>query len=395
VGLALVGVVVAQGPSSSAAAPGTFAAAATTPAVATPAAAATRSPVLGFALRKAGFGHAVAVTNSNDGTRRLFVVDKAGRILVWTPGTSTIGTYLDLRSKVNDGGTEQGMLGLVFYPGFRQVPLLWVTYTRGDGALVVSRFKLTWYGQGSVPSALEQVMLVVPHPTYTNHNAGMLQFGKDWTLFISTGDGGAEGSDPGNAQSGSTLSGKILRVDVRHSCAGHPLYCVPPDNPLAGTKYRGEVWLVGFRNPWRFSVDQTTGALWIGDVGQDRYEEVDVAAMNQKGLNFGWSCKEANAIYNRSRCVAVAYVAPKAVIAHPAAEALIGGVVYRGARYQALMGPRYIFGDYVTGSVWTYAWNGSPVRAGQLPQVTAFGEDWGKEVWAVTLDGGLYQMGAR
>jgi glucose/arabinose dehydrogenase len=336
-------------------------------------AAATRAPVLGFALRKAGFGRAVAVTNSNDGTHRMFVVDKAGRVLVWTPGTSSIGTYLDLRSKVNDAGNEQGMLGLAFYPGFRQVPLLWVTYTRSDGALVVSRFKLASYAQASVSPALEQVMLVVPHPTYTNHNAGMLQFGKDWTLFLSTGDGG--GSDAGDAQSGRTLSGKILRVDVRHSCAGHPLYCVPPDNPLAGTPYRGEVWLVGFRNPWRFSIDQTTGALWIGDVGQDRYEEVDVSAMNQKGLNFGWSCKEANAIYDRSRCVAAAYVPPKAVISHPAAEALIGGVVYRGARFQALMGPRYIFGDYVTGSVWTYAWNGKPVRAGQLPGITAFGED--------------------
>lgn len=365
-----------------------------------PAAAApsTRPPVLGFNLRVSGFGEPVLVTNAHDSSGRLFVVDRLGRLISYVPGASGGHVYLDLRSTVNASGGEQGLLGVAFYPGFTSVPIFFVSYTRADGALVVSRFRATSASAPDVSPALEQVMLVVPHPTYQNHNAGMLAFGKDAKLFISTGDGGGAGDPFNQTQTARSLSGKILRVDIQHSCPAHPLYCVPADNPLAslGAPYHGEVWDVGFRNPWRFSVDPVTGALWIGDVGQDRYEEIDVSPMTAKGVNFGWSCREANSTYNSSRCVAgVHYAPPVAVIAHPAAEALIGGVVYRGARYAALMGPRYIFGDYVTGTVWTMPGGGSPSVAGHLTGVTSFGTDQAGEVWATTLSGGLYQMTAR
>ena len=364
------------------------------PATAAPA---SHPPQLGFVLRVSGFGQPVLVTNSRDSSGRLFVVDRLGRLISFVPGATGGHVYLDLRSKVNASGNEQGLLGVAFYPGFKTVPIFFVSYTRSDGALVVSKFTAPSASAPDVSSALEQVMLVVPHPTYPNHNAGMLVFGKDAKLLISTGDGGGEGDPVNQSQTGRSLLGKILRVDIQHSCAPHPLYCVPPDNPLAADpRYRGEVWDVGLRNAWRFSVDPVTGALWIGDVGQDRFEEVDVSAMTSKGLNFGWSCREANSTYNASRCVAgVHYVAPVAVIAHPIAQALIGGLVYRGSRYAAVMGPRYIFGDYETGTVWTMPGGGSPSVAGNLPQVTSFGADQAGEVWATTLNGRLYQMSAR
>jgi glucose/arabinose dehydrogenase len=327
----------------------------------------------------------------------VFVVDKVGRLISYLPGAAGGRVYLDLRSKVNSAGNEQGMLGVAFYPGFKNTPIFWVTYTRSDGALVVSKFKATSAAALTASPATEQPMIVVPHPTYTNHNAGDLAFGKDATLYISTGDGGGAGDPLNQAQSGRSLSGKILRVDIQHSCAPHPLYCIPADNPLAAfPQYKQEVWQVGLRNPWRFSVDPVTGALWIGDVGQDRYEEIDVSAPTQKGLNFGWSCREANSTYSSGRCVAgVHYVAPVAVIPHPSAEALIGGLVYRGAKYASLMGARYVFGDYVTGTVWTMPGGGSRTVSGHLTGVTSFGADQNNELWATTLSGGLYQMSAR
>lgn len=359
--------------------------------------AATRPPALSFTLRVSGFGSPVLVTNAHDSSGRLFVVDKVGRLISYIPGATGGRVYLDLRSKVNSSGNEQGMLGVAFYPGFRTVPIFFVSYTRADGALVVSRFKAPSASALVVSPTLEQVMLVVPHPTYSNHNAGMLAFGKDAKLFISTGDGGGAGDPFNQAQTGRSLSGKILRIDIQHSCAPHPLYCVPPDNPLAAfPQYKGEVWDAGLRNPWRFSVDPVTGALWIGDVGQDRFEEIDISPMTSKALNFGWSCREANSTYNSARCVpGTHYVPPVAVIAHPSAEALIGGLVYRGSRYASLMGPRYIFGDYITGTVWTMPGGGSPSVAGHLSQVTSFGADQSNEIWATTLDGKLYQMSAR
>jgi glucose/arabinose dehydrogenase len=359
------------------------------------AASASRPPHLTFALRVGALGHVVKVVSSPDASGRLFVVDRAGRVLVWVPGQARASVYLDLRSKVNATGGEQGLLSMAFWPGFRSAPLFFVSYTRADGALVVSRFVPATAGQATVSAATEQVVLVVPHPTYPNHNGGDLAFGKDLDLYVSTGDGGGEGDPLYKAQSLASLTGKILRVDAYHACAPHPHYCVPADNPyVARPGAAPEIWDVGLRNPWRFSFDPVLGSLFIADVGQDRYEEVDQAAASAKALNFGWSCKEGNATYIAARCApGVHYVPPVAVIAHPAAEALIGGVVYHGTKYYALMGPRYILGDYVTGSLWTMnAVDGVLTTAGHLTHVTSFGTDAAHEVWATTLDGGLYQM---
>jgi glucose/arabinose dehydrogenase len=356
-------------------------------------------PQLGFALRVGGFGQEVLVTNAHDGSGRLFVVDKVGRVISFIPGSTGGRVYLDLRSKVNSTGTEQGMLGLAFAPNFKTNPVFWISYTVANGSLVISRFQATSAAALTVSPATEQTVLVVSHAIYTNHNGGMLAFDRTGMLLIGTGDGGGAGDPFRQAQSGRYLAGKILRIDVSRGCAPHPLYCVPPDNPLVSfPQFRGEVYDVGLRNPWRFSVDPANGNLWIADVGQDRYEEVDEALQGQKGLNFGWACYEGFAIYNATRCGAgVHYIAPLVVIAHPTAQAIIGGLVYRGTKYAAVMGPRYIFGDYITGTIWTMPAiaGGRPTVAGNLPQVTSIGADESGEVWATSLNGGLYQMSAR
>ncbi len=376
-----LGVAIATGPAEAAAS--------------TPAATSTvLPPALGFSRVGIGFGEAVQITNAGDGTGRLFTVDRLGRALAWVPGQSRAGLYLDLRPKVLTTNVEQGLLGLTFYWNFRSIPLVYVAYTATNGSLQVSRFRLPSYAATSVNPATEEKVINIPHPTFTNHNGGMLLFGRDNQLYVSTGDGGGGGDTFGNAQRLSSLSGKILRLDAAHYCAGHP-YCVPGDNPFATVVgARGEIWHYGLRNPWRFSVDPVTGTMWIGDVGQDAYEEIDTAGQTAGGRNFAWSCREGFVVFNASRCSGAAtYTNPLLVIAHPNAEALIGGGVYRGAALASTLGPRYIFGDYVTSTLWTVAQgSSSAVMSGSLAGVTSFGTNQAREVYATTLSGGIYRL---
>jgi glucose/arabinose dehydrogenase len=293
------------------------------------------------------------------GDERLFCALQAGTIRIVGAGGSLLSTpFLNIAGQVNSSGNEQGLLGLAFDPNYADNGRFYVFYTFGSGAGTsrVSRFTV-----GADPNvadaASEEVLLTIPQP-FTNHNGGDLEFGPDGMLYISVGDGGS-GGDPQNlAQNLGNLNGSILRIDV----TGASGYTIPEDNPFLDTPGAlPEIWAYGLRNPWRIGFDRTTGDLWIGDVGQNAWEEVDFwPAGDHSGPNFGWRCYEGFASYTTSGCQpAAAYVPPVQV--HPTGSSqwcsVIGGRVYRGTEFPRLSG-RYIYTDYCKGEFHSLRPNG-------------------------------------
>jgi glucose/arabinose dehydrogenase len=341
-----------------------------------------------------GLDQPTQVTSAHDGSSRLFVVEKTGRIRVVKSGKVLARPFLDISARVKSDG-EGGLLSVAFNPQFAQQPFFWVAYTNTTGDVQVSRFRANGPRSDSAPPASEKHVITVLHPhQFSNHMGGQLVFGPGGFLFMSTGDGGGSGDPFNHGQSKDTLQGKILRMQVigaKKDCGKYA--CVPHSNPYAGKKAgRGLIWLVGLRNAWRFSVDAKTGDLWIGDVGQDAVEEVD--HVTRGGLNLGWSCHEGNTVFNASRCQAgQSYVAPVFTYNHDFGKAIIGGFVYRGSRFASVLAGRYVGGDEVSGKIF-YSSGGGLVTAGSLPNITSFGEDDAHELWAVTIDGGLFQMSA-
>jgi glucose/arabinose dehydrogenase len=352
-------------------------------------------PAVTFVRRASGLDQAVAVTSAKDGSNRLFVSEKSGRIRVVQNGTVAARPFLDLSSRVRADG-EGGLLSVAFHPDYLHHPVLWVAYTDLAGNLRIDRFRARTAHAGHALPSSRVHLLDVPHPVFTNHYSGQLAFGTTGLLFVSTGDGGSGGDPDNHAQDLASLEGKILRLRVlgaQRAC-GHP-FCIPPGNPYAGrAPGRAAIWVSGARNAWRFSVDPVTGDLWIGDVGQDRFEEVDHLRAGQGGANLGWSCREGTSVYDGSRCQpGVTYVDPVWTYDHTYGQALIGGFVYRGARYAGVLGGRYVGGDYETGRVFVGTPNGI-ATVGHLDQLTSFGVDDGRELWATTLTGGLYEVRA-
>jgi glucose/arabinose dehydrogenase len=332
---------------------------------------------------------------ARDGTKRLFVVEKPGLVRVWSQGRLLARPYLDIRGRVSEQG-ERGLLSIAFAPDFSRRPFVYAAYSRNDGDLVVARFRARTAKANHLRAPTQRILLRVEHSTYSNHNGGQLMFGPDGRLYIGTGDGGGGGDPFRSAQRRTSLLGKVLRINVGKSCPGR-LYCVPRSNPFAGaTRGRGEIWLVGLRNPWRFSFDAATRELWIGDVGQDAWEEIDRVGPSAGGTNLGWSCWEARQRYNSDQCRAGAsYRFPVVAVPHPKAESITGGFVYRGNRYPKARG-YYVFGDYETGKVWTYhRGQGRRLQRQRLGGVSSFGVDDSGELWAVTLGGGLWRMKVR
>ena len=336
------------------------------------------------------------VTSAPDGRRRLFVVEKAGRIRLVRDGRVSAKPYLGMAPRIDPAG-EGGLLSVAFSPHFRRDGLLFVAYTRAsDHDLVVARLKARTAGASHVRATTLRPILRVEHSSETNHFGGQLAFGPDGRLYIGTGDGGGSGDPGNNAGDRRDLHGKILRINPFHSCKGKR-YCVPKSNPFVGKKGRGEIWLMGLRNPWRFSFDRRTDHLWIGDVGQDAYEEIDQVRAHPRRINLGWSCKEGRSTYNASRCrSSVSYVAPETVVPHPAAESITGGFVYRGHRYRARIGGAYVFADFVTRRVWLFRPKVGkvlqPASLGRGGGPTSFGADDRGEIYAVTFDGVLWRM---
>jgi glucose/arabinose dehydrogenase len=362
--------------------------------------AAAKPPLRRFAITwkrvASGFAQPTEVTSAPDGRNRLFVVQKTGDVRIVRDGRVAGRPYVSIGGRVDPSG-EGGLLSLAFSPTFRRDGLLWVTYTaRGDGALVVARMRAGNAGATRVRSKTLRTVLRVSHPTYDNHYGGQLAFGPGKRLFVGVCDGGG-GGDPFNAAGDKTdLRGKILRIDPYGECR-KKRYCSPAGNPFVSRRGRDEIWLMGLRNPWRFSFDKRTDNLWIGDVGQDAYEEISRVGPHPRRIHLGWSCREGRAVYNASRCrTSVSYLGPETVVGHPMAQSITGGFVYRGHRYRDQIGGAYVFADFITRRVWLYRPGPGKVlqadRLGSGIGASSFGVDDLGEIYAVTYDGVLWRL---
>ena len=337
------------------------------------------------ATRLASFDQALALA-VRAGDDALYVVEKGGRIRALRAGKVDPAPVLDVSGVVSDA-YEQGLLGAAFSP---DGTLLYVNYTdrAGDTRVVEYPFE-----GGRAVAASARVVLAVGQP-FANHNGGNLVFGPDGFLYVGLGDGGSGGDPGGNAQDLATLLGKLLRIDPRPS--GNRPYTVPADNPFAGRAgARGEIWAYGLRNPWRFSFDAGTGALWIGDVGQGEREEISMAAAGSKGgENYGWNRYEGSRPYAGGS--AAGLVPPVHDYARDDGNcAVTGGYVYRGERLAALRG-RYVFADFCKGEVLALVAGDGGTEATPLgPRIeslASFGEDAARELYALSLISGLYRL---
>ena len=349
-------------------------------------------------LRKVvgGLNSPVYVTSARDGSQRLFVVEQAGTVRLVKNGAVQSTAYLNLTSEVLSGG-EQGLLSIAFHRNFAQHPFVFAAYTRSDGALQVSRFRASSASASTVARSTEVRLFAVAHPNQTNHNGGQLMFGSAGLLYVTTGDGGGAGDPYGNAERLTSLSGKILRLDIDHWCGGRH-YCIPSNNPFPHARSANKqlVFDWGLRNPWRASVDRSDGTLWIGDVGQSAWEEIDHVGRSG-GIDFGWSCMEGRVVYNSSRCSGRHLHGPVSVYDHSNnREAVIGGFAYQGPSYPFAHG-LYVFADYASGEIWALGRSSS----GGYPRahvatfggnLSGFGEGDRGEVYAVDLGGSLWHV---
>jgi glucose/arabinose dehydrogenase len=299
-----------------------------------------------------GLDQPVFVGHAGDGSGRLFVAEQRGRIRVIEGGTLRDQPFLDITGRVTSGG-ERGLLGFAFPPGFGPTrPVVYVHYSGADGATVISEFRLSADDAGALDPASERVILTEPQP-YPNHNGGWIGFDADGMLLIALGDGGSGGDPENRASDPGTILGKMLRIDVLGAADGQA-YAIPDDNPFVGVDGtpRLEILHVGLRNPFRASVDPATGDLWIGDVGQNAWEEVDVARAGARGLDFGWRRWEGRHCYDPpTGCDPAGVTMPVTEYGHGLGCSVIGGVVYRGEAIPALRGG-YLFSDYCTGTLW-------------------------------------------
>jgi glucose/arabinose dehydrogenase len=318
-----------------------------------------------------------------DGSGRLFVLEKAGRIRILLNDQLLPEPFLDITDRVNSSANEQGLLGLAFHPNYAQNGYFYVNYTGRGGNTFISRF----HASDNVADAGSEMNLLKVDQPFPNHNGGVLTFGPDGLLYAGLGDGGSEGDPFGNAQSLDTLLGKILRIDIDSK---EP-YAIPPDNPFGN-----EILYYGLRNPWRISFDKLTGDLYIADVGQGDWEEIDfVQAGSSGGLNFGWNVYEGNHDYKNNGATGD-FVPPVAEYSHAEGGCSVtGGYVYRGSMLE--WNGIYLYGDYCTGYIWgsIHAQDGSwqtqlLFEANQ--RITSFGQSVDGEIYMLSDGGSVFQL---
>jgi glucose/arabinose dehydrogenase len=354
----------------------------------------TRAAEVSLVTVATGFDRPLFVTGAGTGDERLFVVEQAGRIKIVEAGEVLDTPFLDITGIVNDKANERGLLGLAFHPDYETNGLFYVDYTNSSGDIVVASYEVLDSNPNEADATTEQVILTIPHRKADNHNGGMLAFGPDdGYLYISVGDGGAGQS--ANAQKKTRLLGKILRIDVDDPSDGRE-YGIPPDNPFVGSrKARPEIWAYGLRNPFRFSFDRDTHDLFIGDVGQGSWEEIDRGPQGKGGRNYGWDIMEGRHCFAPPQgCRRKGLREPIHEYSHNVGNVVTGGYVYRGNDMTDLQGT-YVFTDFGSHDIWgltrdaTGKWTRSVLRhSDDQLNIASFGENDAGELFAVDLASG-------
>jgi glucose/arabinose dehydrogenase len=331
-----------------------------------------------------GFSQPVYVA-SPPGDARLFVVEQTGRIRIIQNGTVLATPFLDVTAKITSGG-ERGLLSMAFHPQYATNGFFYVYYTDRAGDTRVERYRAAAGSNTADPASAQQVLFV--DQPFANHNGGLLMFGPDGRLFVGLGDGGGAGDPQGNGQNPNTLLGKILRLDVD---AAQP-YAIPANNPFVGQAgKRGEIWVTGVRNPWRYAIDREAGLLYVADVGQGAWEEINVLPAATGGQNLGWNPMEGMHCFVAG-CSQQGLTLPVHEYSHADGCSVTGGFVYRGSAIPGLRG-HYFYSDYCRGWVRSFRWTGSVVadarewEVGAIGNVTSFGEDSARELYITTAAG--------
>jgi uncharacterized protein (TIGR03437 family) len=339
-----------------------------------------------------GISSPTGIENAADGTGRLFFLQQNGIVRIFQNGALATQPFLDIRSKTTTD-SERGLLGLAFPPNFATKRRFYVNYTNLSGNTVIAQYKLS-ANDNQADATSEVILLTITQP-FANHNGGQIRFGPDGYLYIGMGDGGSGGDPSGNGQNRNALLGKMLRIDVETQPG---TIVIPPTNPfvnVAGT--RPEIWAVGMRNPWRFNFDRATGDLWIADVGQDAYEEVDFQPASSKGgENYGWNTMEGLHCY-KAGCSTTGLTLPVAEYPHGPECSITGGFVYRGANSPGLRGT-YLYADYCSGKIWGLerqgtGWANRTLMTASGFAITTFGQDEAGELYLANANNGtIYRI---
>jgi glucose/arabinose dehydrogenase len=375
----------------------------------------TNAGIDAFQVRRAGTGFTqpLYLTALPDNSGRVLVVQKGGLVRILNPLTGAIAAtpFLDVSASISTD-SERGLLGLALAPDYVTSGTVYAYVTNPAGTIEVRKYQAAAGTRERIDAATADVIISIPHPTYSNHNGGWLDFGPDGNLYLGVGDGGGGGDPNRNGQNSNALLGKILRIDVRNDAyPADPArdYAIPTGNPYAASGGAPEVWMLGLRNPFRAGFDRTTGNLYIGDVGQDAIEEIDLVPSGANGLNFGWNLREGTQPY-AGGANSASFTAPIAEYGHGTGatqgNSVTGGYVYRGS-IEALNG-QYFFGDFVNGTVWsvpvaqvvqgqTIAASAFTLRrtsftpiAGTINNVASFGLDQTGNLYIVDYDGEIY-----
>jgi len=357
-----------------------------------PSPAPSASPVaISLQVAASGLSVPLDLEQPNDGSGRLFVVEQRGTIKIVQNGALLPQPFLDVSNKVIFQG-EMGLLGLTFHPAFQANGKFYVNYVRNAGRQfqsVIAEYQVSGADPNQANPSSERILLIVDQANnFPNHKAGQLAFGADGFLYFGLGDGGGEGDPLRHGQNTQTLLGKMMRIDV-NSAGATTQYAIPSDNPFAAGGGLPEIYAIGFRNPWRFSFDRSSGRLFVADVGQDSFEEIDIVT---KGGNYGWNTMEGDHCFNpASNCNMAGLTLPIVEIPHPEGEAVIGGFLYHGTGLAGMQG-RYIFGD-LNGQIWSLTENPPNTFTRTLIlkpgfNISSFGQDSAGELYVVDISGG-------